>query len=814
MTIPHPLPAPCLVSTLSPGRIPWASSAEIPHNGHRRAPQPRALHALELALHIDAQGYNIYLCGAANLGRIYMIRDFLAPRVRKAPIPPDLLFVNNFDDEDHPRLLTVPCGMGRKIKKMLHDALTAVRRELPGKLEHDAFTRKRSERLEAYQSERAKLLRQMDHLAGGKGFNLEVDDQGGLTLYPLVEGKRLNETEFEALEPNLRQEFKQKGDKLLDALSGLVRKLSRAEKSFRSDERSMEQEVVRAVLGAVLDPAVDKILQACPDNADLEAYLKALHQDILHNPDSFLPREPAGPPQAGTPGLDLLYDANPYRYEINVFVDNSATRGAPLVIDNHPTPTNLLGCIERKSEMGALVTDFTLIKAGSLHRANGGFLVLRMEDILQHPGAWEGLLRALRSGLARLEDVGDAPEGAVRTKGIEPDPLPVGLKVILVGNEFMYDSLLEHDDRFPKLFKVKAHMTETTERNAAGIRNWIISLARIVRENDLLHFNREALAGLVDFSSRLCEDQRKLSLRMPQIRDVMVEASAIAAMRGEAMVRGEHLKAALDSRIYRANLVEEIYMEEYDRDLIKVSTSGRAVGRVNGLSVSWHGDFEFGLPHQISCTVGVGHGGIIDLEREAELSGPIHTKAMLILKSYLVDRFARNKPLVLTGSLCFEQNYGGVEGDSASAAELAALLSAIAGVPLRLSLAFTGAVNQSGQILAVGGVTRKIEGFFELCSRRGLTGDQGVLIPYDNADHLMLSPRIVTAVNQNKFSVIPVRHITESLELLTDLPAGRPLKKGGFTPGSLYDLVDRRLHELGRMAEHAYNRPARRRKKR
>jgi predicted ATP-dependent protease len=812
MTIPRPLPAARLVSALPPDRIPWASSAEMPHNGHRRAPQPRALHALELALHIDAQGYNIYLSGEANLGRIYMIRDFLAPRARRAPTPPDLLYVNNFEDEDRPVLLTVPCGMGRKIKNMVSDALTAVRRELPGKLEHGAFARKRSERLEAYQNERARLLRQMDRLAGVKGFNLEVDEQGGLTLYPLVDGKRLNETEFEALESNLRQEFKQKGDKLLEDLSGLVRKLSRAEKTFRSDERRMEQEVVRAVLDAALAPAVEKILQVCPGNAALEAYLKALGQDILHNPDSFLPRE-AGPPQAGAPPPDMRSAACAYLYEVNVFVDNSATRGAPLVIDNHPTPTNLLGCIERKSEMGALVTDFTLIKAGALHRANGGFLVLRMEDILQHPGAWEGLLRALRSGQARLEDVGDAPEGAVRAKGIEPDPLPVSLKVILVGAEHIYDSLLEHDDRFPKLFKIKAHMAETTPRDAVGIRNWVISLARIVRENNLLHFDREALAGLVDFSSRLCEDQRKLSLRMPQIRDVMVEASAIAAMRGESMTGIEHLKAALDSRMYRSNLDEQIYMEEYDQDLIKVSTRGQAVGRVNGLSVSWHGDFEFGLAHQISCTVGVGHGGIIDLEREAELSGPIHTKAILILKSYLVDQFARNKPLVLTGSLCFEQNYGGVEGDSASAAELAALLSAIAGAPVRLSLAFTGAVSQSGQILAVGSVTRKVEGFFDLCSRRGLTGDQGVLIPHDNTDHLMLSPRVLAAVDQNKFSIIPVRHITEALELLTGLPAGRPLKKGGFTPGSLYDRVDSRLHELGRMAEHAHSRPERRGKR-
>ncbi len=808
MTKTRSLPAARLVATLPPDRIPWADTSEIPANGHRRAPQPRALQALELAMHIQAEGYNIYLSGETGLGRIYMVRDFFEPRAKKTPTPPDLLYVNNFEDEDRPKLLEVPAGVGRRIKKLLNGALATLRRELPGRLEHEAFAKKRSDRFEAYQTERSRLLREMDQIAENKGFNLDVDEQGGLTLYPLVDGKRLNEADFENLEPSRKLDFKHKGDTLLTAMSGLVRKLSNAERSFRSDEKNMEQEVVKAVLKTVLEPAAEKILRSCPDNEGLAAYLKALQADIQDNPEAFLPRE-QGPGQQGGPLSEPMLEGAPYRYDINVFVDNSQTRGAPIVTDDHPTPANLLGCVEREAEMGALVTDFTLIKAGSLHKANGGFLILRMEDILQYPAAWEGLLRSLRSGVARLEDSGETHEGAVRTKGIEPEAMPLRLKVVLVGSEDMYDSLLEHDDRFPKLFKLKAHMTESTERNAAGIRNWLHALARIVRENALLHFDREAMAGLVDYSSRLCEDQRKLSLRMPQIRDVMVEASAMAAREGADMVRRKHLDEALQSRMYRANLVEEVYMEEYDRELIKVRTSGEAVGRVNGLSVSWYGDFEFGLPHQISCTVGVGHGGIIDLEREAELGGPIHTKAMLILKSYLVDQFARNKPLVLTGSLCFEQNYGGVEGDSASGAELAALLSAIADVPLKLSLAFTGAVSQSGQIMAVGGVTRKIEGFYEVCSRRGLTGNQGVIVPVDNVDHLMLSPRIVKAVEEGRFSITPVSHITEALELLTGMPAGRPLKNGGFSPGSLYDRVDKRLREFGHMAEHAYSQPQR-----
>ncbi len=819
MAIPKPLPASRLVASLPSERINWKTSDDIPRKQRQNPPQPRALQALELALHIRASGYNIYLSGESSLGRIYMLRDFLEPKAKKMPTPPDILYVNNFEDVDKPYLLQVPAGIGSKIKQLLQNALATIRRELPLRLEHEAYAKKRAQLFNQYQDERSLLLRQMERSAERRGFSLEMDEQGTMTLYPLVEGKRLGETEFESLDPVVRQALKQKGDGVLTAMTGLVRKLSKAEKVFRTDEKGMERDLVHTVLESTLVPMIEKIIKLCPEHKALERYLEALHADIRDNPEQFLSREGllAGPgpaPQQAQgfsgipsgPGADNgpAGDAEPNRYEVNVLVDNKLQKGAPIIIDDHPTQPNLLGCIEREAEMGALVTDFTLIKAGSLHRANGGFLVLRLEDILQHPGAWEGLMRALRSGRIRLDDYGDSADAATRTKTIEPEALPLDLKVIIVGNEELYESLLMHDDRFPKLFKIKAQLTQTTERNSQGIRAWVLSLARIIDEAKLLPFTREAMAGLVDYGSRLCEDQKKLSLKFPQVRDMMIEASALASMQGAEMVERHHLDEALAGRNYRANLVEEIYMEEYDRDLIKVRTSGSAIGRVNGLSVTWYGDFEFGLPHQISCTAGVGRGGIIDLEREAELGGPIHTKAMLILKSYLVDQFAKDKPLVLTGSLCFEQNYGGVEGDSASGAELAALLSAIAEVPLNLSLAFTGAVSQSGQIMAVGGVTRKIEGFFEVCNRRGLSGQQGVIIPHDNIDHLMLSPRIIEAVAKGRFAIYPVRHITEALELLTGMPAGKARKRGGkhssFTPSSLYDLVDKRLKELGHLA--------------
>ncbi len=493
------------------------------------------------------------------------------------------------------------------------------------------------------------------------------------------------------------------------------------------------------------------------------------------------------------------------RYDVNLFVDHAETSGAPIVVEDHPTPANLLGCVERESEMGALITDFTLIKAGSLHRALGGFLILHIEDILQHPAAWEGLMRSLRSGLAKIEENSDGQEQS-KTKTIEPEPLAIETKVILIGSDETYEALLGHDDRFTKLFKIKAHMQDSVHRTAASINNLLPSLKRIIDEGGLKPFTREALAGLVDEASRLAEDQRKLSLKLPLLRDLMIEASALADMAKRDIVDQATLCKAIKARHYRSNLYEEEFMEEYNRELIKVATTGSAVGRVNGLSVTWFGAFEFGLPHQIACTVGVGREGVLDLEREADRSGPIHTKGMMILKSYLLDLFAQNKPLILSGSLCFEQSYAHVEGDSASGAELAALLSALSRTPIDQSLAFTGAVSQSGDILAVGGVTQKIEGFFQICNRRGLTGRQGVLIPQDNIDHLMLKDEVVEAVAQDKFKIYPVRRIEQAMELLTGLPAGRRLKDGGFSAGSLYKLVDDRLTELTRLGEREYSR--------
>lgn len=803
-----PLSVQKLAAKLPAQRIPYLTSAEIPKNSQRRPAQPRALKALELALHIKNDGYNIFLSGEANSGRLYLLNEFLAPRAKKSPTPPDLLYVNNFADSDKPKLLAMPAGQGGKFKKALNEGLLKARKRIINLMEKEPFVQMRNGLYDHFQNKRDKLVRRMDAVAGDQGFNLDLDEQGSMTLYPLVEGKRLSPQDFETLDFGLRKDIRQRGATLTKSFGSMIRELSKVEQNLFEDERKLEREQATQVLEGTFAPLAKKF--ASPDHSkELEEYLEALKKDLLDNLEHFLLRElnPQGfqgqsasqqmPPAFPLP--EHQADLMDPRYEVNLFVDNSGLQGAPIIHDDHPTPSNLLGCIERESEMGALITDFSLIKAGSLHRANGGFLLLHLNDLLQVTTAYDGLLRALRSGLVRIEDPGDGHE-TTKTKGLAPEPMKLSLKVIFIGTEEMYEQLLVHDDRFSKLFKIKAHLTEQTDRNADGVRVYLTAIRKIIDESELPHFDRDAMAGLVDLGSRLHEDQKKLSLKFPLLREYMIEAAALASMQGKELVDAACLAEAISASHYRNNLYEEAFLEDYDRKLIKVVTTGSAVGRVNGLSVTMYGDFEFGLPHQIACTVGVGHGGIIDLEREAEMSGPIHTKAMLIIKSYLLAMFARKKPIILTGSLCFEQSYAGIEGDSASGAELTALLSAIAEVPINLALAFTGAVNQAGQIMAVGGVTRKIEGFFEVCRRRGLTGEQGVILPHDNIDHLMLNQDVIDAVEAGLFNIYPVSHIDEALELLTGLPAGKMRKDGTFSKGSLYRIVDMKLTEMARQA--------------
>lgn len=793
-----PLAPEKLLAACAPEDIPYDGSDALPDDGQALSgTQPRALSALTLALSLKSREYNVFLAGEPYLGRTRFVRSILDPAAAARPAPPDILYVHNFDDPDRPRALTMPAGQGRAFKTELAKAVGDIRDEIPARFERESYHMARQGLMRGFTSDRESLFGEMEERAKEEGFNLVMDDGGALNLYPLIEGKVVSDEEFERLDPDLKKELRARGDTLLDELGAFLRRIGKEERGLRDKEKSLDRETV----AEVLDWRLADLFAAHADNAEVAAYLAAVKKDILDNVEALIPRDAPPAAQAGPGQFPESAPADDVfsRHEANLFVDNGAATGAPVVVEDHPTYFNLMGCIERESEMGALFTDYTLIKAGSLHKANGGFLILRVDELSQHPGAWESLLRALRSGQARIEDPAEAAEHS-RTRTIEPEPVALNLTVILIGSDELYEYLLYSDERFAKLFKLKAHLQDVMGRTPENVDLFLRLIGRIIREAGLPRFSRRALAFLVEHASLLAEDQTKLSLKLSLCRDIMLEAAAGARAGGRGEVEAEDLEQARRAKDFRANLFEEEYLAEYDREIIKVSTAGQAVGRANGLSVRMFGDYAFGLPHQIACTVGVGHGGILDLEREAELGGPIHTKGMMILKSYLLGRFAHDKPLVLTGSLCFEQSYAEIEGDSASAAELAALLSALAERPIRLCYAFTGAVSQSGAILAVGGVNEKIRGFFAVCRRRGLTGNQGVLIPRDNVSSLMLDGDIIAAVAEGRFFVHPVARIEEAMELLTGLPAGAPGPDGRFPPDTLFGLVDERLNRMAAMA--------------
>lgn len=781
------LEATALRAVCDPADLPYADSRDIPDDSDALLrTQPRAHAALSMAMSIGGREYNVYLSGEPYLGRTHFARAFLDPAAARAATPSDWLYVHNFDDPDRPRAISLPAGQGRQFKTALAKAVADLREDIPARFELEAYLNKKQNLLRGYNAGRDTVIDEMEAKAKSEGYSLFVDDQGSYTLYPLLEGKVVSDEEFERLDPDLKKSLKAKGDRLLEEMGTALRRLSKEEKGYHDQEKDLDRETAGEVLAARLEEFAE-LREQYPA---IGQYLDALRADILDNLDAFMPKDGAAAPVAPPSGHgDLsLPDDIFYRYEANLFVDNGHLSGAPVIVEDHPTYFNLMGCIERESEMGALYTDFTLIKAGSLHRANGGFCIIHVDDLSANVGAWEGLLRALRSGLARVEDPAEGGEH-VRTRTIEPEPIPLNVTLVLVGSDDAYEVLLYSDERFGKLFKLKAHLQETMPRTPENVLVYLTLAGRVIRDAALLPFDRTALAALVEHASLLAEDQTRLSLKLPLARELMIEAASLARTRGEDVVRDVHLAEALRAKDFRVNLFEEEYLEEYDREMIKVATTGEAVGRANGLSVRMFGDYAFGLPHQIACTVGVGHGGILDLEREAELGGPIHTKGMMILKSYLLERFAKDKPVVMAGSLCFEQSYAAVEGDSASGAELASLLSALAERPIKLCYAMTGAVSQSGAILAVGGLNEKIRGFFAVCRRRGLTGGQGVILPADNVVNLMLDEEVVEAVRQGQFHIFPVTTIGQAMEILT-----------GLSAASLYALVDARLAMLAKQA--------------
>ena len=756
--------------------------------------QPRALDAIESGIAMTTPGSNLFLSGPPGSGRRTTILDVIGEAGRARPAPDDWVYVHNFDAPDRPRALRLPAGRGGELARALEEFVATARRELRRAFESEDFARRQRETLAPIAERRHALEDQLKQFAAERSYALNVTVAGVVSM-PLHDGEPLTVDAFEALPAAQRAAIHHAGKEIEEQTAAYAHQLHALEKEAAERLRQLEHDVALFVSG----PLFRDLEERFHDEPDVLGHFANVKRELLDNLDDF--RDGADQP------LPLLLgrERDPTsRFKVNVLVENAPSNGAPVVVEDNPTYYNLVGRLEYRAAFGTMVTDFREIKPGAFHRANGGFLVLDALEVLRHPFAWEALKRALRAREVRVENLGEE-FSALPSASLRPAPVPLDVKVVLIGPPLVYHLLYQADHEFRELFKVKADFAPTLESTPEHHANYAAFVSRWVRENGLRHLDREAVARTVEYGSRLCDDKEKLSARLIEICDVISEASFWATRLGHPTVRGDDVLLAIRKRDYRSSLVEERLQELVERGTLVIETEGRRVGQVNGLSIVDLGDYAFGRPVRVSARTAVGRAGVESIEREIELSGPTHSKGVMILAGYLSATYAQDLPLALSATLTFEQSYDEVEGDSASSTELYALLSALSGLPLDQGLAVTGSVDQHGRVQAVGGVTRKVEGFFAACKGKGLTGKQGVIVPAANVQNLVLADEVVEAVRAGRFHVFAVRTIDEGITLLTGRPAGERGAEGTYPPGTVHGLVQERLRrnvellqELGR----------------
>ncbi|MGE5220849.1 MAG: Lon protease family protein [Omnitrophica WOR_2 bacterium] len=762
--------------------------------------QPRAVEAVRFGIGINQNGYNIYALGPNGVGKLSLIKEFFEKRASTEPVPSDWVYVYNFKVKHQPCAIQLPPGKGKEFQRDMEKLVDELRTALSSAFESDEYRSRRQVIEQEYSSRQEKALEGLQEKAKAMNFSL-LRTPGGLVFAPMRNGQVITPEEFQALPDEERKQVESQLEQLQVELQNILQQVPGMQREIREKMKELNRSVINFAVGDLINELKTKY----QDQPKITGYLDEVKEDVLENADDFLPHEEE---QSGgqNPFAAFLARANASqpsplnRYKVNLLIDHSQSKGAPVIYQDNPTYQNLIGDVEHTAQMGALVTDFTLIKAGSLHQANGGYLILDVRKVLQQPYAWEGLKRALESCVIRIESLGQMLS-VISTVTLEPEPIPLDVKVALVGDRTLYYMLGQLDPDFNDLFKVQADFDEQMDRDDASQQLYARLIASMAHKNKLKPLDRGAVARVIEYSSRMVEDSHRLSMNVENIADLLREADYWAGENDHGeVVRAADVQKAIDTRIYRADRLRQREEETILRNIWFIDTQGAKIGQVNGLSVITLGNFSFGRPSRITARIWLGKGEVMDIEREVDLSGPIHSKGVLILSSFLSSRYAQEKPLTLSASIVFEQSYGGIEGDSASSAELYVLLSAISEIPIKQNFAVTGSVNQHGQVQPIGGVNEKIEGFFDICKARGLTGDQGVLIPASNVVHLMLRQDVIDAVKAGQFTIYPVETIDEGIELLTGVPAGEPDNEGNYPPDSINGIV---MMKLARMVEQA-----------
>ena len=760
-------------------RFAFATTAELPFT-KKIIGQPRGARSIEFGIEMTSPGYNIYVLGPTGTGRTTTIERFLREKAAAGPAPDDWVYVQNFQNLRRPRTIRLPAGMGTQFREDMAGLVDSLKREIPKAFDTDEYGETLAGITHELEVRRDGVLQEMRRMAAEQQFAI-VRTPDGLMITPLADGQPMELKAYEALSPEQQQALGNTRRALEREMEDALKTILGLEQSARDKIIALDRRVAASVADQFIQPL--QIKYAAEDEAAL--HLNLLREDVIDHVDDFRPEEDEPADSKPGEGQDPFH-----RYLVNLIVDHSKTSGAPVIVESNPTFRNLIGRMEYEVQYGVPTTDFTNIKAGALHRANGGYLVLRAGALLSNNYAWQALKRALNDGVICIEE--PAAE-SIATKTLDPEPIPLNVKIILMGSAILYYSLFEVDEDFAKLFKVKADFDAEMTRTQENEDEFALFIAARCHEEGLRHFDASAVGKVIEYGSYLAGSQKKLIARFGRVADVVREASFWA---GAPPVGAEDVIRAIRERTFRSNLIEERMRRDIRQGTLFIDTHGAIVGQVNALYVLQVGDYRFGQPSRITAQTFMGSAGVVSIEREVDLAGPIHDRGVLTLVGYLGGAYARKQPLSLSASLAFEQTYGGVEGDSASSAELYALLSSLSGFAIKQGVAVTGSVNQWGQVQPVGGVTEKIAGFFEVCAERGLTGEQGVVIPAANAPDLMLRENVVKAVAEGKFHVWAVETVDEGLELLTGVPAGERRPDGSYPTGTVHAAVQERLHQL------------------
>ena len=785
-----------LFTSCDPAQFKFKTTADLPEL-EQVVGQERAVEAIRFGIGIKRSGFNLYVLGPDRSGKRSVVERFIEQQAKNEPTPQDWCYVFNFSDPQKPNAIPLPPGRAVRFQADMDEVVSELGHIVPAALETDEYRARYQEIQEALATKQEQAFSEVRDEAHAKGLAM-LRTPTGFVFVPLnKKDETITQDEYKKLSDEDKNKIEEIMSVMQERLQRLVQELPKWRRDTNAEIRELNRDVVMAAVGQL----IDELRHSYADLPEILQFLDLLQADVIEHADRFRESEEGEGVNMVSQMFPNLEFGRPFlsRYRVNVIIDNTKQQGAPVHFVDHPSYPNLVGRIEHEAQMGALITDFTMIKPGALHKTNGGYLILDITKVLTQPYAWEGLKRVLKAGVIRIESLGQALS-LISTSTLEPEPIPLDIKVVLLGDRRLYYLLSEYDPEFPELFKVAADFDDAIQRTSDNLDNFALLISSITKREKIRPLTAAAVARVIEEGSREVEDSSKLSGQFGKMADFLREADYWADENGNGHIDADDIDQAIRATEHRQSRIRERTIEETLRGTLSITTDGEMIGQINGLSVMVLGDYAFGHPSRITATTHIGKGEVVDIEREIELGGPIHSKGVLILSGFLSSRYCQNHPLSLSASLVFEQTYGGVEGDSASSAELYALLSALADIPIKQSLAVTGSVNQLGQIQAIGGVNEKIEGFFKVCQQRGLTGEQGVLIPRANVPHLMLRSDVRQAVESGKFHVYAIDSVDDGLKLLSGFEAGERAVDGSYPRGSFNQRVEARLQKMAESA--------------